>query len=41
MVNPKSKGSTCIVMVVPLVKQGHRTAKQAFAKEESDDKAEN
>jgi hypothetical protein len=41
MVSPRSKGSTCIVMVVPLLKQGHRTAKQAFAKEESDNKAEN
>ena len=41
MVSPKSKGSTYIVIVVPLLKQGHRTAKQAFAKEESDDKAEN
>jgi hypothetical protein len=41
MVSPKSKGSTCTVMVVPPVKQGHRTAKQAFAKEESDDEAEN
>jgi hypothetical protein len=41
MVSPRSKGSTCIVIVVPLLKQGYRTAKQAFAKEESDDKAEN
>ena len=41
MVSPKSKGSTCTVMVVPPVKLGYRAAKQAFAKEESDDKAEN
>jgi hypothetical protein len=41
IVSPKSKGSTCIVIVVPLLRQGHRTAKQAFAKEESDDKEEN
>ena len=41
MVSPKSKGSTCIVMVVPLVKLGYRAAKQAFTKEESDDEAEN
>ena len=41
MVSPKSKGSTCIVIVVPLLKQGHRTAKQAFTKEESNNKAEN
>ena len=41
MVSPKSKGSTCTVMVVPPVKLGYRAAKQAFAEEESDDEAEN
>jgi hypothetical protein len=41
MVSLKLKGFTYIVIVVLLVKQGHRTAKQAFAKEKSDNKAEN
>ena len=41
MVSPKSKGFIYIVIVVPLLRQGHRTAKQAFAKEESDNKEEN
>ena len=41
IVSPKSKGFTYIVIVVPLLRQGHRTAKQAFAKEKSDNKEEN
>jgi hypothetical protein len=41
MVSPKSKGFIYIVIVVLLLRQGYRIAKQAFAKEESDDKEEN
>jgi hypothetical protein len=41
IISPKSKGFTYIVIVVPLVNQGHRIVKQAFTKEKSDNKAEN